>query len=33
MKLHGIDEFLLPMFEMPDSAAYLRRVAAALALT
>jgi 5,10-methylenetetrahydromethanopterin reductase len=33
MHRHGIDEFLLPMFEMPDSAAYLRRVAAALALS
>jgi 5,10-methylenetetrahydromethanopterin reductase len=33
MQRHEIDEFVLPMFEMPDSAAYLRRVAAALALT
>jgi 5,10-methylenetetrahydromethanopterin reductase len=29
---HGIDEFLLPMFEMPDPKGYLHRVATALAL-
>ncbi len=29
---HGLDEFLLPMFEMPDPIAYLRRVAEALGL-
>ena len=33
MEQHGIDEFLLPMFEMPDAMAYLRRVAEALDLT
>ena len=29
---HDIDEFLLPMFDMPDQHAYLARVAAALGL-
>ena len=29
---HGIDEFLLPMFDMPDQHAYLERVATALGL-
>ena len=32
MDRHGIDEFVLPMFDMGDSLAYLRRVAAALDL-
>jgi 5,10-methylenetetrahydromethanopterin reductase len=27
---HGIDEFLLPVFDMPDQSAYLRRVASTL---
>ncbi len=30
---HGLDEFLLPIFEMPEPVAYLRRIAQALALT
>ena len=29
---HDIDEFLLPMFDMPDQHAYLARVAGALGL-
>lgn len=33
MERHGIDEFLLPMFDMPDSVGYLRRVAAVLDLS
>lgn len=30
MEQHGVEEFVLPMFEMPDPAAYLDRVAAVL---
>ena len=32
MAEHGLDEFLLPMFDMPDARAYLGRVSTALGL-